>query len=344
MFGMRNEGADKPYREKLGHHLKLFYGDTFKEGSYWYTHPDENEFFRAVFAKAAGKENADDYTDAAGIESIFFKKDNRQIGIDAKALRRYCTEKQLQALFAACPASSKPGDVCVQVAAPKNATWSSHGATGGGGKTRVEEGAMVLASLGADEPSDDASDDATEAADADVANLDEVSGSGSDDDTDTDDAEPALPAGGDFDDGNFYSDEKKFKGGDDEFNLDGFTASQLNPPEMDEVDFGIFADFAPSQQPTQQPTQPEPTEQQTELMEILRNQDNINSWCVRLSQMRVEMAEGKVIMGWTQAACERRARAMKSIEELEKIMREQDQSVDVDMNVHFPLATMGLQV
>jgi hypothetical protein len=126
--------------------------------------------------------------------------------------------------------------------------------------------------------------------------------------------------------------------------LDGFTASQLNPPEMDEVDFGIFADFAPSQQPTQQPTQPEPTEQQTELMEILRNQDNINSWCVRLSQMRVEMAEGKVIMGWTQAACERRARAMKSIEELEKIMREQDQSVDVDMNVHFPLATMGLQV
>jgi hypothetical protein len=35
---------------------------------------------------------------------------------------------------------------------------------------------------------------------------------------------------------------------------------------------------------------------------------------------------------------------MKSIEELEKIMREQDQSVDVDMNVHFPLATMGLQV
>ena len=27
MFGMRNEGADKPYREKLGHHLKLFYGD-----------------------------------------------------------------------------------------------------------------------------------------------------------------------------------------------------------------------------------------------------------------------------------------------------------------------------
>ena len=343
MFGMRNEGADKTYREKLGHHLKLFYGDTFKEGSYWYTHPDENEFFRAVFAKAAGKENADDYTDATGIENIFFKKDNRQIGIDAKALRRYCTEKQLQALFAACPASSKPGDVCVQVAAPKNATWSSHGATGGG-KTRVEEGAMVLASLGADEPSDDASDDATEAADADVAVLNDVSGSGSDDDTDTDDAEPALPAGGDFDDGNFYSDEKKFKGGDDEFNLDGFTASQLNPPEMDEVDFGIFADLAPSQQPTQQPTQPEPTEQQTELMEILRNQDNINSWCVRLSQMKVEMAEGRVIMGWTQAACERRARAMKSIEELEKIMREQDQSVDVDMNVHFPLATMGLQV
>jgi len=77
-------------------------------------------------------------------------------------------------------------------------------------------------------------------------------------------------------------------------------------------------------------------------MDILRNQDNINSWCVRLSQMKVEMAEGRVIMGWTQAACERRARAMKSIEELEKIMREQDQAVDVDINVHFPPATMGL--
>ena len=109
------------YREKIAHHLKLFYGKTFKEGSYWYTNPNENEFFRAVFAKAAGKENADD-VDAAGIEDIFFKKENRQMGIDAKALGRYCSERQLKALFAACPASSEEGDVCIEVPAPASAS------------------------------------------------------------------------------------------------------------------------------------------------------------------------------------------------------------------------------
>ena len=66
MSGMRNEGNHLDYRAKIAHHLKLFYGKTFKEGSYWYTHPNENEFFRAVFAKAAGKENADDVDAAEG--------------------------------------------------------------------------------------------------------------------------------------------------------------------------------------------------------------------------------------------------------------------------------------
>ena len=121
MSGMRNEGNDKLYREKIAHHLALFYGKTFEQGSYWYTHPNENEFFRAVFAKAAGKENADD-VDAAGIDNIFFKKENRQMGIDAKALGRYCSERQLKALFAACPASSEEGDVCIEVPAPASAS------------------------------------------------------------------------------------------------------------------------------------------------------------------------------------------------------------------------------
>ena len=189
MYGMRNEGNGKPYREKIGHHLTLFYGKTFKEGSYWYTHPNENEFFRAVFAKAAGKENADD-VDAAGIDNIFFKKENRQMGIDAEALGRYCSERQLKALFAACPASSEEGNVCIEVPAPASA---SPGAPVKSDKENEEEeekeeeeeeeapdsGSPVPAvhgEAGTGEPAAESDDEGTVAHEADVANLDLVLG------------------------------------------------------------------------------------------------------------------------------------------------------------------------
>ena len=230
MSGMRNEGNHLDYRVKIAHHLKLFYGKTFKEGSYWYKNPNENEFFRAVFAKAAGKENADD-VDAAGIEDIFFKKENRQTGIDAKALGRYCSERQLKALFSACPASSEEGDVCIEVPAPASASLgapvkSDEEDEEDEEKETPNSGSPVPAvhgEAGTGEPAE-SDDEGTVAHEADVANLHELAGE--DDLAGKDDAVPAMPAGGDFDDGNFYySDEKKFKESDD-FNLDGFTASQ----------------------------------------------------------------------------------------------------------------------
>ena len=230
MSGMRNEGNHLDYRVKIAHHLKLFYGKTFKEGSYWYKNPNENEFFRAVFAKAAGKENADD-VDAAGIEDIFFKKENRQTGIDAKALGRYCSERQLKALFSACPASSEEGDVCIEVPAPASASLgapvkSDEEDEEDEEKETPNSGSPVPAvhgEAGTGEPAE-SDDEGTVAHEADVANLDDLAGEV--DLAGEDDAVPAMPAGGDFDDGNFYySDEKKFKESDD-FNLDGFTASQ----------------------------------------------------------------------------------------------------------------------
>ena len=345
MYGMRNEGNGKPYREKIGHHLTLFYGKTFKEGSYWYTHPNENEFFRALFAKAAGKENADD-VDAAGIDNIFFKKENRQMGIDAKALGRYCSERQLKALFAACPASSEEGNVCIEVPAPASA---SPGAPVKSDKENEEEeekeeeeeeeapdsGSPVPAvhgEAGTGEPAAESDDEGTVAHEADVANLHDLAGD--DDDTDDDDAVPAMPAGGDFDDGNFYSDEKKFKEGDD-FNLEGFTPSQWeDDPDINDV-MDIFNGGLA--QPSQ-PTEP-PTEEQWDLMEYMLNVPKVNEWRVRLSQLKVDAAEGKIITGWMPTAVDRRARAMKCFAELEKIMREQEQAYDEDFDVSFPPAS-----
>ena len=334
MSGMRNEGNGKRYREKIGHHLALFYGKTFKEGSYWYTHPDENDFFRAVFAKAAGKENADD-VDAAGIDNIFFKKENRQMGIDAKALGRYCSERQLKALFAACPASSEEGDVCIEVPAPASASPGAPVKSDEENEEEEEEeeeeapdsGSPVPAvhgEAGTGEPAE-SDDEGTVAHEADVAKLHDLAGD--DDDTDDDDAVPAMPAGGDFDDGNFYSDEKKFKEGDDFINLDGFNASQWDDdvPEID-LDFTIFE---PSQ----------PTEQQRDLLEYMVNVPKVNEWRVRLSQLKVDAAEGKIITGWMPTAVDRRARAMKCFEELERIMGEQERTYEGDIDVSFPFAS-----
>ncbi len=330
MSGMRNEGNHLDYRAKIAHHLKLFYGKTFKEGSYWYTNPNENEFFRAVFAKAAGKENADD-VDAAGIEDIFFKKENRQTGIDAKALGRYCSERQLKALFSACPASSEEGDVCIEVPAPASASLGAPVKSDEEDEEKAtpNSGSPVPAvhgEAGTGEPAE-SDDEGTVAHEADVANLHDLAGD--------DDAVPAMPAGGDFDDGNFYySDEKKFKEADD-FNLDGFTASQWD----DHVPYDIFE--AGLSQPSQ-PTNLEPTEQQRGLLEYLVNAPRVNEWRVRLSQLKVGAAEGKIITGWTPTAVERRARAMKCFEELERIMREQDQAYDVDFDDSFPIASTTL--
>ena len=146
-----------------------------------------------------------------------------------------------------------------------------------------------------------------------------------------------MPAGGDFDDGNFYySDEKKFKESDD-FNLDGFTASQWDddvPPPYNIFEAGLS-------QPSQ-PTNLEPTEQQRNLLEYLLNASRVNEWRNRLSQLKVGAAEGKIITGWTPAADARRARAMKCFEELERIMREQDQAYDVDFDDSFPVASTTL--
>ena len=341
MSGMRNEGNHLDYRVKIAHHLKLFYGKTFKEGSYWYKNPNENEFFRAVFAKAAGKENADD-VDAAGIEDIFFKKENRQTGIDAKALGRYCSERQLKALFSACPASSEEGDVCIEVPAPASASLgapvkSDEEDEEDEEKETPNSGSPVPAvhgEAGTGEPAE-SDDEGTVAHEADVANLHDLAGE--DDLAGKDDAVPAMPAGGDFDDGNFYySDEKKFKESDD-FNLDGFTASQWDddvPPPYNIFEAGLS-------QPSQ-PTNLEPTEQQRDLLEYLMNASRVNEWCVRLSQLKVGAAEGKIITGWTPTAVDRRARAMKCFEELERIMREQDQAYDVDFDDSFPVASTTL--
>ena len=337
MSGMRNEGNDKLYREKIAHHLALFYGKTFNQGSYWYTHPNENEFFRAVFAKAAGKENADD-VDAAGIDNIFFKKENRQMGIDAKALGRYCSERQLKALFAACPASSEEGDVCIEVPAPASASLGAPVKSDEENEEEEEEeetpdsGSPVPAvhgEAGTVEPAE-SDDEGTVAHEADVANLHDLPGD--DDDVDVDDAVPAMPAGGDFDDGNFYSDEKKFKEGDD-FNLDVLPSlSQWDDEPGFDFDYAIF-----------EPSQPtEPTEQQRDLMEHLVNVPRVNEWRVRLSQLKVDAAEGKIITGWMQPAVERRARAMKCFEELERIMREQEQAYEGEINSSFPVAPTTL--
>ena len=338
MSGMRNEGNHLDYRVKIAHHLKLFYGKTFKEGSYWYKNPNENEFFRAVFAKAAGKENADD-VDAAGIDNIFFKKENRQMGIDAKALGRYCSERQLKALFAACPASSEEGDVCIEVPAPASASLGAPVKSDEENEEEEEEeettpdsGSPVPAvhgEAGTGEPAE-SDDEGTVAHEADVANLHDLPGD--DDDTDVDDAVPAMPAGGDFDDGNFYSDEKKFKEGDD-FNLDVLPSlSQWDDAPGFDFDFAIF-----------EPSQPtEPTEQQRDLMEHLVNVPRVNEWRVRLSQLKVDAAEGKIITGWMQPAVERRARAMKCFEELERIMREQEQAYEGEINSSFPVAPTTL--
>ena len=337
MSGMRNEGNDKLYREKIAHHLELFYGKTFNQGSYWYTHPNENEFFRAVFAKAAGKENADD-VDAAGIDNIFFKKENRQMGIDAKALGRYCSERQLKALFAACPASSEEGDVCIEVPAPASASLGAPVKSDEENEEEEEEeetpdsGSPVPAvhgEAGTGEPAE-SDDEGTVAHEADVANLHDLPGD--DDDVDVDDAVPAMPAGGDFDDGNFYSDEKKFKEGDD-FNLDVLPSlSQWDDEPGFDFDYAIF-----------EPSQPtEPTEQQRDLMEHLVNVPRVNEWRLRLSQLKVDAAEGKIITGWMQPAVERRARAMKCFEELERIMREQEQAYEGEINSSFPVAPTTL--
>ena len=337
MSGMRNEGNHLDYRVKIAHHLKLFYGKTFKEGSYWYKNPNENEFFRAVFAKAAGKENADD-VDAAGIDNIFFKKENRQMGIDAKALGRYCSERQLKALFAACPASSEEGDVCIEVPAPASASLGAPVKSDEENEEEEEEeetpdsGSPVPAvhgEAGTGEPAE-SDDEGTVAHEADVANLHDLPGD--DDDVDVDDAVPAMPAGGDFDDGNFYSDEKKFKEGDD-FNLDVLPSlSQWDDEPGFDFDYAIF-----------EPSQPtEPTEQQRDLMEHLVNVPRVNEWRVRLSQLKVDAAEGKIITGWMQPAVERRARAMKCFEELERIMREQEQAYEGEINSSFPVAPTTL--
>ena len=337
MSGMRNEGNHLDYRVKIAHHLKLFYGKTFKEGSYWYKNPNENEFFRAVFAKAAGKENADD-VDAAGIEDIFFKKENRQTGIDAKALGRYCSERQLKALFSACPASSEEGDVCIEVPAPASASLGAPVKSDEENEEEEEEeetpdsGSPVPAvhgEAGTGEPAE-SDDEGTVAHEADVANLHDLPGD--DDDVDVDDAVPAMPAGGDFDDGNFYSDEKKFKEGDD-FNLDVLPSlSQWDDEPGFDFDYAIF-----------EPSQPtEPTEQQRDLMEHLVNVPRVNEWRVRLSQLKVDAAEGKIITGWMQPAVERRARAMKCFEELERIMREQEQAYEGEINSSFPVAPTTL--
>ena len=96
-----------------------------------------------------------------------------------------------------------------------------------------------------------------------------------------------------------------------------------------------YAIFEPSQ-----PT--EPTEQQRDLMEHLVNVPRVNEWRVRLSQLKVDAAEGKIITGWMQPAVERRARAMKCFEELERIMREQEQAYEGEINSSFPVAPTTL--
>ena len=199
MSGMRNEGNDKLYREKIAHHLALFYGKTFEQGSYWYT-INENEFFRAVFAKAAGKENADD-VDAAGIDNIFFKKENRQMGIDAKALGRYCSERQLKALFAACPASSEEGDVCIEVPPPASASLGAPVKSDEENEEEEEEERrrptrarpFRLCTARLERVSRRrATTRAPSRTRLDVANLHDLPGD--DDDVDVDDAVPAMPA------------------------------------------------------------------------------------------------------------------------------------------------------
>ena len=77
-------------------------------------------------------------------------------------------------------------------------------------------------------------------------------------------------------------------------------------------------------------------------MEHLVNVPRVNEWRIRLSQLKVGAAEGKIITGWTPTAVDRRARAMKCFEELERIMREQDQAYDVDFDDSFPVASTTL--
>ena len=77
-------------------------------------------------------------------------------------------------------------------------------------------------------------------------------------------------------------------------------------------------------------------------MEHLVNVPRVNEWRIRLSQLKVDAAEGKIITGWMQPAVERRARAMKCFEELERIMREQEQAYEGEINSSFPVAPTTL--
>ena len=101
MSGMRNEGNDKLYSREDPRTTSSSSTARRSSRGRTGTRIPRTSFFRRVFAKAAGKENADD-VDAAGIDNIFFKE-NCQMGIDAKALGRYCSEKAAQGALRGVP-------------------------------------------------------------------------------------------------------------------------------------------------------------------------------------------------------------------------------------------------
>lgn len=105
----RGAFGDKSYRDRVGAVLQSVYGNTFKEGSWWYQNPDAGLFFAKVFSAATGFKTNVTPTQA---EAVFVKNEGtkKMFVCERAMLQAGFTVAQVTSLYEQTPAAAWNAD------------------------------------------------------------------------------------------------------------------------------------------------------------------------------------------------------------------------------------------
>jgi hypothetical protein len=105
----RGAFGDKSYRDRVGAVLHSVYGNTFKEGSWWYQNPDAGLFFAKVFSAATGFKTNVTPTQA---EAVFVKNEGtkKMFVCERAMLQAGFTVAQVTSLYEQTPAAAWNAD------------------------------------------------------------------------------------------------------------------------------------------------------------------------------------------------------------------------------------------
>jgi len=105
----RGAFGDKSYRDRVGAVLQSVYGNTFKEGSWWYQNPDAGLFFAKVFSAATGFKTNVTPTQA---EAVFVKNEGtkKMFVCERAMVQAGFTVAQVTSLYEQTPAAAWNAD------------------------------------------------------------------------------------------------------------------------------------------------------------------------------------------------------------------------------------------